>query len=188
MSLIAMSQSVLMPVFARDVLGGGAHTLGILAGSIGLGALVGAAYLASRRDPVKLLNIIPVAVAVFGAALVLFSFSKHLWLSVLFLFLAGAGLMSNMVIGNTILQTITEDSKRGRVMSFYTMAFMGMATFGSLIGGALADKIGAPATVLCGGIFCLCTAVFFSRLMPYLKKLVRQHCRDVSLSQETVYL
>ncbi len=179
MSLIAMSQSVLMPVFARDVLGGGAHTFGILAGAVGLGALSGAVYLASKKDPVKLLKFIPSAAAVFGAALVLFSFSRNLWISVALLFLAGMGLMSHMVVSNTILQTITEDSKRGRVMSFYTMGFMGMATFGSLIGGAVAARIGAPYTVLFGGVFCLCAGFMFSRQMPYLKAQVRRHCREV---------
>jgi MFS family permease len=172
MSLIAMSQSVLMPVFARDILKGGAHTLGFLAGAIGLGALVGAAYLATWKDPVRMLNIIPFAAGIFGVALILFSFSTYLWVSVPLLFFAGIGLMSHMVVSNTVLQTITEDSKRGRVMSFYTMAFMGMATFGTLLGGTIASRIGAPHTVLGGGLLCLVAGIVFSRQIPGLKKHV----------------
>ena len=172
MSLIAMSQSVLMPVFARDILRGGAHTLGFLAGAVGLGALVGAAYLATRTNPVRMLNIIPAAAGIFGTALIVLSMSRWLWLSVAALFFAGIGLMSHMVVSNTVLQTITEDNKRGRVMSFYTMAFMGMATFGTLLGGSIASRIGAPHTVLAGGIVCLCAGLVFSRQIPELKKRV----------------
>jgi MFS family permease len=172
MSLIAMSQSVLMPVFARDILGGGAHTLGFLAGAIGLGALAGAGYLATWKNPVRMLNIIPFAVGIFGAALIVFSFSGILWVSILLLLFVGIGFMSLMVISNTVLQSITEDDKRGRVMSFYTMAFMGMATFGTLLGGTIASHIGAPHTVLGGGLLCLGAAVIFSRQLPGLKKHV----------------
>jgi MFS family permease len=173
MSLIAMSQSVLMPVFARDILKGGAHTLGFLAGAIGMGALVGAAYLATWKNPVRMLSIIPFAACLFGTALILFSFSRHLWLSVPLLFFAGIGLMAHMVVSNTVLQTITEDNKRGRVMSFYTMAFMGMATFGTLLGGTIASHIGAPFTVLGGGILCICAGIVFNHQIPGLKKRVQ---------------
>ncbi len=175
MSLIAMSQSVLMPVFARDILGGGAHTLGFLAGSVGMGALVGAAYLATWKSPVRMLSLIPFAAAVFGSAAILFSFSRWLWLSMSLLFFGGIGFMSHMVVSNTVLQTITEDDKRGRVMSFYTMAFMGMATFGTLLGGIVASRIGARYAVLGGGILCMGAALAFSNQMPALKASVRQH-------------
>ncbi|MCU0650937.1 MAG: MFS transporter [Candidatus Omnitrophica bacterium] len=172
MSLIAMSQSVLMPVFARDVLKGGPSTLGFLVGSVGMGALVGAAYIASHRNTDRMLNMIPIAAGLFGISLILLSFSKILWLSMIILFFAGLGFMFHMVVSNTVLQTITEDDKRGRVMSFYTMAFMGMATFGSLLGGAIASKIGAPNTVLCGGFLCIGAGLAFSRRIPALKKKV----------------
>jgi MFS family permease len=186
MSLIAMSQSVLMPIFARDILKGGPHTLGFLVGSVGMGALIGAAYLASRKNSVRMLNIIPVAAGIFGIALILFSFSRFLWVSVILLFFAGIGLMSHMVVSNTMLQMITEDSKRGRVMSFYTMAFMGMATFGTLLGGTMASRFGAAHTVLGGGILCICAGIMFSRQIPGLKRSVQQHFKDIALSQETV--
>ena len=175
LSLIAMSQSVLMPVFARDILGGGAHTLGFLAGAIGMGALVGAAYLATWNNPVRMLSILPFAAAIFGTALILFSFSRLLWVCVALLFFAGAGLMAHMVVSNTVLQLITEDDKRGRVMSFYTMAFMGMATFGTLAGGTIASHIGAQRTVLAGGMLCLGTAALFYRQVPQLKARVQAH-------------
>jgi MFS family permease len=186
MSLIAMSQSVLMPVFARDILKGGAQTLGFLVGAIGLGALAGAAYLATKTNPVRMLNMIPAAVCIFGTALILLSLSRLLWVSVVVLFFAGIGLMAHMVVSNTVLQTITEDDKRGRVMSFYTMAFMGMATFGTLLGGTLASRFGAQHTVLGGGILCIAAGIVFSRQMPGLKKNVQQHCRDIALSQPAV--
>ena len=186
MSLIAMSQSVLMPIFARDILGGGPHTLGFLVGSVGLGALIGAAYLASRKNSVRMLNIIPVAAGIFGIALILFSFSRLLWVSVVLLLFAGIGLMSHMVVSNTMLQMITEDSKRGRVMSFYTMAFMGMATFGTLLGGTMASRFGAAHTVLGGGILCIGASIIFSRQIPGLKRSVQQHFRDIALAQENV--
>jgi MFS family permease len=183
-----MSQSVLMPVFARDILGGGPYTLGFLVGAVGMGALVGAAYLASRKHAVRMLNIIPIAAGIFGVSLILLSFSRILWVSVALLFFSGIGLMSHMVVSNTMLQMITEDSKRGRVMSFYTMAFMGMATFGTLLGGAFASRFGAAHTVLGGGILCICAGIVFSRQIPGLKRSVQQHYRDIALSQETVYV
>jgi MFS family permease len=186
MSLIAMSQSVLMPIFARDILKGGPHTLGFLVGSVGMGALIGAAYLASRKNSVRMLNIIPAAAGIFGIALILFSFSRILWVSVILLFFAGIGLMSHMVVSNTMLQMITEDSKRGRVMSFYTMAFMGMATFGTLLGGTMASRFGAAHTVLGGGILCICAGIMFSRQIPGLKVSVQQHFKDIALPQEAV--
>jgi MFS family permease len=178
MSLIAMSQSVLMPVFARDILKGGANTLGLLAGAVGLGALIGAAYLATRHNPVRMLNIIPVAAGIFGVALIVLAFSRILWVSLAALFFAGIGFMSHMVVSNTVLQTITEDDKRGRVMSFYTMAFMGMATFGSILGGTVAQHISATHTVLGGGLLCVVAGIVFSRQIPGLKRRVQQHCKD----------
>jgi MFS family permease len=186
MSLIAMSQSVLMPIFARDILRGGPDTLGFLVGAVGMGALVGAAYLASRKTAVRMLNIIPVAAGIFGTSLILLSFSRILWVSVALLFFSGIGLMSHMVVSNTVLQMITEDSKRGRVMSFYTMAFMGMATFGTILGGAFASHFTAARTVLGGGILCIFAGIVFSRQIPGLKRSVQQHYKDIALSQDAV--
>ena len=161
-SLMGMPYVVLMPVFAKDVLHGGPHALGFLMGASGVGALVGALYLASKKSVLGLGRLIPVTASVFGAGLVAFSLSHVLVLSLLLMLVVGFGQMVQMASSNTILQTIVEDDKRGRVMSFYTMAFMGMAPFGSLFAGTLASKIGAPNTLMIGGIACLFGSVFFA--------------------------
>ncbi len=124
-SAMGMPYTVLMPIFAKDILGGGPHTLGFLMGATGVGALTGALYLASRRTVVGLGRWIAIAAGIFGLGLIGFSFARVLSLSMSLLFVVGFGMMTQMASCNTILQTIAEDDKRGRVMSFYTMAFMG---------------------------------------------------------------
>jgi MFS family permease len=174
-SMFGMVKAVLMPVFAKNILQGGAHTLGFLMSSTGCGALTGAVYLASRKDPRMLINIIPAAVLIFGAALIIFSFSTVFWLSMAMLFFAGFGLMANMVASNTVLQTIVDDDKRGRVMSFYTLAFMGMATVGNMAGGSLGTVIGAPKTLRLVGILSLCVSMLFFRYRRFLKNSISAH-------------
>ena len=154
-ALLGMPYTVLMPVFAREVLKGGAHILGFLMAATGGGALAGAIYLASRKSPRGLLKIIVVASIVFGAGLVLFSLSSILWLSLVFLAVAGFGMVTQMASSNTLLQLIADDDKRGRVMSLYIMSFVGLGPFGSLLYGWLASIIGAPYTVMGGGICCI---------------------------------
>ena len=171
-SLMGMPYAVLMPIFAKDILGGGPHTLGFLMASVGAGALVGAFYLAARKSVVGLSKILAMAAAVFGIALILFALSKNMWLSMALLLFAGMGMMMQMAISNTILQTIVDDDKRGRVMSFYTMAFFGMTPIGSLLAGTLASEIGAPATVIVGGVCCIIGALLFYREIPAHSKLV----------------
>jgi len=171
-SLVGMPYTVLMPVFARDILRGGPHTLGFLMGSVGAGALAGAVYLASRKTVLGLGKVITFAATVFGVGLILFSFSRHLLLSMVLLFFVGMGMMLQMAASNTVLQTIVDDDKRGRVMSFYAMAFFGMAPLGSLMAGSLGSKIGAPATVMIGGICCIIGALIFLHRLPALRKLV----------------
>jgi len=172
-SLAGMPYAVLMPVFAREILHGGAHTLGFLVGFSGVGALVGAVFLASRRSSGGLAKNIPVAAGVFGAGLIAFSQSRTLWLSLLLMLFTGFGMMVQMASSNTFIQTIVEDDKRGRVMSFYTMSFMGMIPFGSLLGGALASRIGAPATLLWGGITTILGAAVFTGKLPLLEEALR---------------
>lgn len=164
---------VLMPVFATDVLHGDAHTLGFLMGAIGVGALCGALFLAARRGVRGLSRVIVGAVVLFGASLVGFSFSRSVSLSLVCAFLAGLGMMLQMASSNTILQTIVDDDKRGRVMSFYAAAFMGTMPIGSLLAGTLADFVGAPRTVLIGGVACLLGALAFSRALPALREEIR---------------
>jgi MFS family permease len=172
-SLMSMPYTVLMPVFAKEVLHGDSNTFGFLMGAAGFGALLGGLYLASKRTILRMGTIIPVAAAVFGAGLIAFSLSRYYPLSLALMVIAGLGMMLHTASSNTILQTITEDDKRGRVMSFYTMAIMGTAPFGSLMAGGLAKLIGTPYTIMTGGIACIFGAVFFFRKLPELKDLVR---------------
>jgi MFS family permease len=183
-SIAGMPYATLMPIFAAQVLHGGAGTLGFLSGATGVGALVGAIALASRKSVLGLGRWIPVACAGFGAALIGFSFSRWLPLSLLLLAVAGLGMITHMASSNTILQTIVDDTRRGRVMSFYTMAFIGMAPFGSLAGGALASRIGAPDTVTLGGALCLVGAAAFARKLPELRRLVRPIYRERGIIPE----
>jgi MFS family permease len=168
-----MPYTVLMPIFASQILHGGPHTLGFLMGATGVGALGGAVYLASRRTVLGLGRLIPLMSALFGAGLIGFALSRSLPLSLLLLLATGAGFMVQMAASNTLLQTLVDDDKRGRVMSFYTMAFMGTAPFGSLLAGGLAHRIGAPATLVAGGVGCVLGALWFARRLPELRESVR---------------
>ncbi len=172
-SFIGMPYSVLMPVFARKILHGGPITLGLLMAAAGSGALTGAIYLASRKTVRGLTKIIPLSTAVFGIGLIAFSLSHVLWLSLPLLFITGIGMMVQMVASNTIIQTIVDDDKRGRTMSFYVMAFIGTAPFGSLMAGTLAAAIGAPDTLIIGGALCILATALFARKLPELRKNIR---------------
>lgn len=162
-----------MPIFASETLGGGAHTLGFLSTASGLGALIGALYLASRTTLLGLGRIIVVATLAFGVGLIGFAVSHILLLSLAMLVLAGLGMMVQMAASNTILQTTVDETKRGRVMSLYSMAFLGMGPSGSLFAGILAGTIGASNTVVIGGIACLIGAILFGVRLPGLRALVR---------------
>ncbi|HSR18748.1 MAG TPA: MFS transporter, partial [Ignavibacteriaceae bacterium] len=172
-SIVGMPYTILMPVFAKEILHGGPHTLGFLLGAIGIGALCGAFYLASRNSVLGLGKIIAIAASSFGLGLILFSLSRNFVLSMAMLVITGMSMMVQMSSSNTILQTIVEDKMRGRVMSFYTTAFTGMAPFGSLMAGFLASKIGATNTLIIGGLCCLTGAALFAKQLPLLKGLVR---------------
>jgi len=172
-SLTGAPYMVLMPVFAKDILSGGPETLGFLMGSAGVGALIGAIYLASRKTVLGLGRVIVIATVVFGGALVAFSFSRTIGLSLGLILFAGMGMMINMAASNTILQTIVSDEMRGRVMSLYATAFIGVAPFGSLLAGGLAQKIGAPETLMVGGTMCIVAAAAFAYKRPAIRKLAR---------------
>ncbi len=171
-SLMGMSYQVLMPVFAKEILHGGSHTFGFLMGASGLGALTGALYLASRKNVLGLGKIIPLAAGLFGIGLISFSLSRFFWLSMILMIMTGLGMMLQMASSNTILQTIVDDDKRGRVMSFYTMAFMGTAPFGSFLAGTLAKTIGAQYATLIGGISCITGAIIFARKLPEIRNAI----------------
>jgi MFS family permease len=180
-SLMGMPYVVLMPIFAKDVLRGGPHTLGFLMGSMGLGALVSALSLAARRNVRGLVRMIPVAAGVFGAGLVGLGLSHWFWLSMAMVFVAGMGMMQGMAASNTVIQTIVTDDKRGRVMSYYTMAFMGMAPFGSLLAGTMAHNFGAPRTVLMTGSVVLVGAGWFMTRLPALRQQIRPIYQEMGI-------
>jgi MFS family permease len=172
-STMGMPYTVLMPAMASGVLHGGAHTLGFLMTASGLGALVGALYLASRTSILGLGRVMLMATIAFGAGLTAFSQSRVLWLSLLLLPIVGGGMMVETASTNTILQTIVEEDMRGRVMSFYTMAFLGTAPLGSLIAGVAADRIGAPTTILLGGVACVLAGIWFAIRLPSIRAVLR---------------
>jgi MFS family permease len=162
-----------MPVIAERTLGGGPHTLGFLMGASGIGAIAGALRLAIRTTVAGLGRLIPWAAALFGAALAAFGLSRSLPLSLVLMVPVGFGFMTQMASSNTVIQTLVREEMRGRVMSFYAMAFLGMLPFGSLLAGAAAARIGAPWTVVCGGTVCIVGAIFFGRRLPELREIVR---------------
>ena len=169
-SLIAQPYAVLMPVVATRVLHGGADTLGFLMAATGLGALTGALYLAGRASVVGLGRVIVVAAVLFAAGLFGLALSHETWLSCAFLVLAGFGMMVHAASSNTILQTITDEHMRGRVISIYTVAFLGTAPLGSLYAGSLAGCAGAPITIAIGGAVTLVGAFFFARALPIMRE------------------
>lgn len=174
-SFVGLPYTVLMPIFAREILQGGPETLGYLMAASGIGALGAAIYLASRQTVLGLGLRIVLGASCFGLGLIGFAYSENLWLSLGLLFITGFSMMLQMAGSNTILQTLVDEDKRGRVMSFYTMAFMGATPLGSLVAGTLANRFGAPLTVSLGGVGCLAAAALFARGLPKLRAQVRPH-------------
>ena len=172
-SMLGMPYQVLMPVIATEVFGGGANMLGLLMTASGVGALAGTLYLASRRTVVGLGLKIAQATIAFGIALIVFGWSRDLWVSLLALPISGAGFMIALASTNTVVQTVVPEHLRGRVMAFYTMSFLGTAPIGSLLAGAAAERIGAPATIVAGGVACVAAGVWFFWRLPQLRELVR---------------
>lgn len=180
-SLSGMPLVVLMPIEAANVLHGGAHTLGFLMGAMGVGSLISALSLAARKSVRGLIRIIPIAALVFGFGLIGFGMSRSFWLSMLMVMAAGAGLMQAMAASNTIIQTLTTEQMRGRVMGYYTMAFMGMAPFGSLIAGTLAHAIGVSWTMILNGCVLLLGAIWFFFQFPVLRRTVRPIYQEMGI-------
>jgi MFS family permease len=172
-SLAGASYAQLLPVFAQQILHGGPRTQGVLASATGLGALIGAMLLAMRRSVRGLGLWIAWSPAVFGLGLIGMGLSTSLWLTLAVMPVVGFGLIVQMAATNTVLQTIVDDDKRGRVMSFYSMAFMGTVPFGSLLAGALVHLIGAPVTVISGGVCCIAGAAVFASKLDNLRRLIR---------------
>lgn len=172
-SFMGMPYTVLLPVFATDILQGGASTLGVLSAAAGVGALGAGIFLSLRKSILGLGRWIALAPALMGTGLAIFALSTILWLSALMMALVGFGFLIQFASSNTILQTIVDDDKRGRVMSLYIMAFMGMMPLGSLAEGTLADSIGAPRTLLIGGLCCIVGSFVFRRELPKLRRVLR---------------
>jgi MFS family permease len=172
-SLMGMPFMVLMPIFATNVLHGGPHTLGFLLGASGVGALISAVSLALRKTVRGLTTMIQISAAVFGVGLICFGLSRILPLSMFLMLIVGFGMMQGLAASNTVIQTLVPEDKRGRVMSYYTMAFVGMAPFGSLLAGGLAHRLGAPKAVMITGACCLAGAIWFSTQLKSIRKIMR---------------
>ncbi len=183
-SLMGMPYSVLAPVFAKEILHGGAHTFGFLMTGAGSGALVGTLYLASRRSVRGLGLVIVRATILFAVGIAIFALSRNFLFSLAALALAGFGGMTIVASCNTVLQTILDEDKRGRVMSFFTMAFIGMAPFGSLGAGTMAGIIGPRDTLLLGGLGCLAGAAIFARNLPKIREKVHPIYLRMGIIQE----
>ena len=180
-SLMGMPFVVLMPIFAARVLHGGPHTLGFLMGAMGVGALISALALAARKSVRGLVRMIPLAALVFGVGLIGFGLSRVFWLSMIMVMIAGMGMMQGMAGSNTIIQTLVPEDKRGRVMSYYTMAFVGMAPFGSLLAGSLANAIGAPWTVIVNGAAVIAGAAWFWTQLPAVRRDIRPIYQEMGI-------
>jgi MFS family permease len=173
-SLVGMPYAVLMPIFADRILHGGARGLGILMGSTGVGALLGALTLAAKKGLRGLGRWITYAAAMFGISMVVFSASRSFWLSVVLLLPVGFAMMLQMSSSNTLIQSMVPDRLRGRVMAVYTMMFMGMAPFGALFAGVMAKIVGAPLTIAVGGLGCIAGAAVFGTQLSSIRAEARQ--------------
>jgi MFS family permease len=181
LSLMGYSYAVLLPVFAGQVLHGGAYILGGLTTASGIGALVSGLSLAVRKSVVGLTRMVQIATAMLGGALILFGLSHAMWLAVVMMVFVGFGLMQGASVSNTIIQSLVPEDKRARVMSYYTMAFFGAAPFGSLLAGALAQRIGAPHTVILTGACCVAGSLWFSLELPKIRAIMRPIYHEMGL-------
>ncbi|HTX34889.1 MAG TPA: MFS transporter [Bryobacteraceae bacterium] len=179
-SLTGMPYTVLMPIFADRILHGGAAGLGWLMGASGVGALAGALLLASRENLKGLSRWVAISASGFGTGLVVFAFSRNMQLSEGLLVLIGFAMMIEMGSSNTLIQSMVPDRLRGRVMSVYSMMFMGMAPIGSLLAGAAANRFGSPMTVAGGGVVCVAAAAVFWFWLPQ----IRTHARRLIVAQQ----
>ncbi len=183
-SVMGLSYLNLLPIFAVETLKGGSETLGFLSAASGIGAFIAAVYLSFRSSVVGLGKLIAVCPAVLGVSLIAFSLSHVFWFSLLMMAVAGFSSILQAASSNTIIQTIVDDNKRGRVMSFYAMSFMGMLPFGNLITGSLAHQIGAHHTLIVGGICCIFGSVLFTRQLPRFCQIVRPIYHQIGVVHE----
>ena len=185
-SLMGYSWAVVLPIFAAQVLHGGATTLGWLMGASGIGALISAISLAFRESVVGLTRMLQVAVGMLGTALILFGLSHALWLSIVLMTFVGFGMLQAASVSNTIIQSLVPEDKRSRAMSYYTMAFFGSAPFGSLFAGLLADRIGAPHTVMITGAACLLGTLWYTVELPKIRAIIFPIYQQMGLMPQPV--
>jgi MFS family permease len=181
LSLMGYSYAVVLPIFAAQVLHGGAATLGWLTAASGVGALASALSLAVRKSVVGLTRMLQISAAMLGGGLILFGLSHTLWLSLVLMVFVGFGLIQAASVSNTIIQSLVPEDKRARAMSYYTMAFFGSAPFGSLLAGALADRIGASHTVIITGAFCIAGSLWFTLELPKIGAVMRPIYEEMGL-------
>jgi MFS family permease len=180
-SLMGYSWAVLLPLFAAQVLHGGVKTLGWLMGAAGAGAMVSALSLVVRKSVVGLTRMLQIAIAILGSALILLGLSHTVWISLVLMVFVGFGMLQGASASNTIIQSLVPENKRARAMSYYTMAFFGPAPFGSLLAGALADRIGAPHTVMITGAFCIAGSLWFAFELPKIRAVIRPIYQEMGL-------
>ncbi len=179
MSLVGLSYIVLLPAYAKEILHGGSETLGYLMSAMGAGALAGALTMAARKSVFGLTRIIAYGVILMGLSIALASFSAQLYLSIIFFFFTGLTMIMTLSAINTMLQTISDEDKRGRVMSFYAMALMGASPIGNLVAGSIASGIGVEWTMLIAGAITLLSGIWFSLN----RKSLRQYIRPIYVSK-----
>lgn len=170
---MGMPYMTLMPVFAANVHKSGADALGLMYGAVGLGAVIGALFLAQRKNIIGIGRVIVIATLLFGLGLIVFTVSRPFWLTLLILVAVGCGWMVLIAACNTALQTLADNHMRGRVMSLFSMMLVGMAPFGSLLAGWAADQIGAPLVIAAGGSFCALAGIIFARQLPRLREAAK---------------
>jgi MFS family permease len=171
-SLVGLPYTVLLPIVARVILGGGPETLGFLVASSGIGAVLAGLYLASQRTVIGLCLRVAVSAVIFSIGLILFAYSDSFFLSLGLMMIEGFGMMILMAGSNTLIQTLVDEDKRGRVMSLFAMTFLGMTPFGSLAAGWLAGVIGVVGTLACAGVLSLTGALLFARHLPSIRRTV----------------
>ncbi|BAZ37120.1 hypothetical protein NIES4101_30410 [Calothrix sp. NIES-4101] len=171
--IAGISYMALLPIFAADILKGNGGTMGLLSAASSVGSVIACVYLSLRRQVLGLERLMALCPVAIGIGLIAFGLSREIWLSLLILpVIGGAGILK-VSCGNTIIQALVEDDKRGRVMSLYSLAVIGTLPLGNLFAGTLAQQIGAPTTVIGCGIVCLLEAVWFARKLPLLRSWIR---------------
>jgi MFS family permease len=179
-SLFSLPYVTLLPVYARDIFSGSASTFGLLNSFVGLGAVTGALFLASMKPGTNLKKVLFRCTLIFGVALIAFSHMDLFWIALVCIALAGFGMMAQTTISNTLIQTTVAPAMRGRVISYYAMAFFGMQPIGGLLVGGTAQLVGAPGTILAQGIMTLLIAVLF---LPFLRKDILLRKQKLKLRQ-----